>query len=116
MHLIDDLALRRQPAPRPVRPAKTIRVDDLRRAMRTVRLRTRRRIGKRLVATQAERVARAWPRLRVHATVIAIAFRIEGKCFTVDDDIDTIRLRRPYTEMHSIREDLGADRKPSRYG
>jgi hypothetical protein len=111
MQLVDDLSGQTHPGPALVAPGECRRVDDLRRAVRTFRLRPRCRVRDRGAAVEGEAVTGARHQLPNEAGEIATILSRQGREARVRHDIDTRGAGRPYAKMDPPLEHLGADRE-----
>ena len=125
MHLINDLPFPRRAGPLVIVPQVNGRIDNHRQPVRTVRLKSRSRIGIEIrLAIQTKGVERAGRRRRGKAGKVAPRdFRDEGKrrlrfalaaIGTIDNHgLDPFPARRPHSEMHASRRlKFRADRQP----
>ena len=114
VELVNHLALKRHARPRHVGPFERARVDDFRRPMRPLGLKSGRRIGiAALALVEAKSVAHASPGIHDAAEVSAL-FCVE-RCHgsTVNRHVHTASRRRPHAKMRlAVRHRLAADRQP----
>ena len=117
VHLIEDLAVARDTAPAPVRPVEAVGIDDARRAVRSLRLEARCRIGQQaLLLIEPVAVESAVAQVGHERREISIWLGVEsprvGRRLTLDHDVDPGGARRPHTEVHATGDDVRTHGKP----
>src|SRR6478609_7639154 len=110
MHFVNDLTCELSAAPISVRPAKLARIDDLRRTMRTVGLKTRRRIRIGIFTIQPVSVEDVRSCIKYYTWERAIAFAIEflrygpsGRARTLEHPLHRFSAWRPHAEVGTAR-------------
>ena len=113
VHLVENLALVRYSRPIRVRPLEGPRVDDHRRAVRSLRLKAGRRIRTGVGVVQPKLVARTHSRHVDAAREVAVRLGTQRRHGVSELHVNAFSLWRPNAKVHAgvVVEELGADRE-----